>query len=89
MAAISNFVSFSNLKLQIGWWQHLGGINLVGLANTCCNSPVQLTIYRVLSLTARRRVSSFFLIVILDSAYFQVSNSPQMCSSDHDAKAST
>lgn len=60
MAAISNFVSFSNLKLQIGWWQHLGGINLVGLANTCCNSPVQLTIYRVLSLTARRRVSSFF-----------------------------
>lgn len=42
MAAISNFVSFSNLKLQIGWWQHLGGINLVGLANTCCNSPVQV-----------------------------------------------
>lgn len=42
IAAISNFVSFSNLKLQIGWWQHLGGINLVGLANTCCNSPVQV-----------------------------------------------
>lgn len=90
MAAMSNFVSFSNLKLQIGWWQHLGGINLVGLANTCCNSPVQVDNLSSFIFNGQKKGQFFFfLIVILDSAYFQVSNSPQMCSSDHDAKAST